>query len=58
LQEGANPLKLPLAPNTETAFVSRTNGDRIEFIRDAQGNVTGFIYHGYGADRRAVRKSR
>ena len=58
LQEGSNPLKFPLAASTETAFVSRTNGDRIDFIRDAQGNVTGFIYHGYAADRRAVRKAK
>jgi len=57
LQEGRNPLKLPLAPDSETVFVSRTNGDPVEFIRDAQGAVTGFIYHdGGGKDRRAVRK--
>jgi hypothetical protein len=56
LQEGTNPLKLPLAPNSETVFVSRTNGDPIEFVRDAQGAVTGFIYHGGNGDRRAVRK--
>src|SRR6266852_1092001 len=43
LQEGTNPLKLPLAANSETLFVSRTNGDTIEFIRDAKGAVTEFV---------------
>jgi hypothetical protein len=57
LQEGTNPLKLPLAPNSETAFVSRTDGNWLEFARDAQGSVTGFIYHGRGTDRKAVRKN-
>jgi hypothetical protein len=56
LQEGANPLKLPLAANSETVFVSRTNGDWIEFKSDAQGTVAEFLYHGGGFDRRAVRK--
>ena len=57
LQEGTNPLKLPLAPNSETLFVSRTNGDPIEFIRDAEGRVTAFLYRGDGGERKAVRKS-
>jgi hypothetical protein len=56
LREGTNPLKLPLAANSETVFVSRTNGDQIEFVRDARGTVTAFIYHGGNSDRRAVRK--
>jgi hypothetical protein len=56
LQEGANPLKLPLTPSSETLFVSRTNGDPIEFRKDAQGTITEFIYHGSGNDRKAVRK--
>jgi hypothetical protein len=55
MQKGTNPLKLPLAASSETVFVSRTEGDRIEFIRDAQGRATGFIYHGED-DSRAVRK--
>jgi len=58
LQEGANPLKLPLAASSETRFVSRTEGDPVEFIVDAQGRVTGFIRHGGAGDRRAARKSR
>ncbi len=57
LQEGANPLKLPLAANSETVFVSRTNGDWIEFAKDAQGKITGFIFRGEGGDRKAVRKA-
>src|SRR5262249_34872128 len=56
LQEGSNPLKLPLVPNSETVFVSRTNGDRLEFIKDSQGTFTEFTYHGGENDRRAVRK--
>ena len=58
LQEGANPLKLPLVPKSETIFVSRTEGNWIEFSRDAPGAVTGFVYHGGGTDRRAVRKNK
>jgi hypothetical protein len=57
LQVGTNPLKLPLVADTETVFVSRTNGDRIEFIRDARGAVTGFTFHEGNGDRKAVRKS-
>jgi hypothetical protein len=56
LQVGTNPLKLPLVADTETVFVSRTNGDRIEFVRDAQGAVTGFIFHQADGAHRAVRK--
>jgi hypothetical protein len=56
LQEGTNPLKLRLAADSETIFVERTNGERMEFIRDAQGAITGFIFHGARGDRKAVRK--
>jgi hypothetical protein len=57
LQQGANPLKLPLVANSETLFVSRTDGDTVEFIKDAQGGITGFIYHRGGSpDRKATRK--
>jgi len=55
LQEGTNPLKLPLAPNSESVFVSRTDGAWIEFIRDSQGVATEFTHHGEN-NRRAVRK--
>jgi len=56
LQEGANPLKLPLAAKSETVWVSRTNGDRIDFMKDASGAVTEFIYHVGDQDRKAVRR--
>jgi len=56
LQVGTNPLKLPLVADTDTVFVSRTNGDRIEFVKDAQGSVAAFIFHQGDGDRRAVRK--
>jgi hypothetical protein len=52
LREGANPLKLPLVANSETKFVSRTNGDWIEFARDSEGATTGFTYHGGGNSTR------
>jgi len=55
LQEGANPLKLPLAPRSESVFVSRTEGNWIEFMKNAQGAVTGFVYHAGPAERRAAR---
>jgi hypothetical protein len=57
LQQGANPLKLPLAPDSESVFISRTNGDRIEFIKDAKGAIAAFIYHDGGGNRKAVRKN-
>jgi hypothetical protein len=50
LREGANPLKLPLVANSENVFVSRTNGDWIEFTKD------GFTYHTGDQVRKAVRK--
>jgi hypothetical protein len=56
LQEGTNPLRLPLAADTETNFISRTNGDRIVFTKDASGAVTGFIHSGGDVNRRAVRR--
>jgi hypothetical protein len=56
LQVGSNPQKLPLVADTETVFVSRTNGDRVEFVKDAQGSVTNFIFHQADGDHRAVRK--
>ncbi|HEY1756722.1 MAG TPA: hypothetical protein VGG72_15210 [Bryobacteraceae bacterium] len=56
LQEAPNPLKLPLAPNSETEFIARAIGEHVEFLRDTQGNITGFIYHGERGDRKAVRK--
>jgi hypothetical protein len=56
LQQGTNPLKLPLVANSDTVFVSRTNGDWLEFSRDAKGTATGFVYHAGDRERKAVRK--
>ncbi len=56
LQIGANPLKLPLVVDSETVFISRTNGDLVEFLEDSKGAVTGFIFHQGGVDQKAVRK--
>jgi hypothetical protein len=52
MREGANPLKLPLAPRSESMFISRTNGDWLEFSSDGRS----FIYHAGPDERRAVRK--
>jgi hypothetical protein len=56
IREGANPLKLPLVANSETHFVSRANGDFVEFTRDADGSITGFTFHTGAGERKAVRK--
>src|ERR1700691_450490 len=39
LQMGTNPLKLPLVVDSETVYISRTNGDLIEFLEDFNGAV-------------------
>jgi hypothetical protein len=49
-------LKLPVVADTGNVFISRTNGDLIEFLNDNLGMVTGFIFHQGGNDRKAVRK--
>jgi hypothetical protein len=57
LQQGANPLRLPLVANSETLFVSRTEGDTVEFVKNAQGAIIAFTYHrGSSPDRKATRK--
>lgn len=56
IQIGSNPLKLPLVPDSETRFISRTNGDLLDFTTDAHGAVTGFVFHQGNTNRRAVRK--
>ncbi len=56
LQMGTNPLKLPLVPDTEKVFISRTNGELVEFTFDSKGAVNGFIFHQGDNDRKAVRK--
>ncbi len=56
LQVGTNPLKLPVVADRGNVFISRTNGDLIEFLMDSQGMVTGFVFHQGDSDRKAVRK--
>ncbi len=56
LQMGTNPLKLPLVPDSEKVFISRTNGDLVDFTFDARGAVNGFVFHQGGRDRKAVKK--
>ncbi|HEX4275979.1 MAG TPA: hypothetical protein VHZ74_11530 [Bryobacteraceae bacterium] len=56
LRLGTDPLKLPLVPDSETRFVSRTNGDLLDFTRDGGGAVTGFVFHQGANDRKATRK--
>ena len=57
LQRGANPLKLPLVANSGTVFVSRTEGNWIEFAKNPAGAVAGFTYHDGNGSRKALRKS-
>ena len=56
LQMGTNPLKLPLVPDSEKVFISRTNGDLVEFTFDARGAVNGFVFHEGDRNRKAVKK--
>jgi hypothetical protein len=56
LQEGGNSLKLPLVASSETVFISRTEGNWVEFVRDSSGNAGQFIYHTGGTERKAARK--
>lgn len=52
LQEGSNPLKLPLVPSSETVFISRTEGNWMEFTPDGSA----FVYHTGDTQRRATRR--
>jgi hypothetical protein len=56
LQEGGNSLKLPLVASSETVFISRTEGNWVEFVRDGAGNASQFIYHTGPASRKATRR--
>ncbi|HEY3826562.1 MAG TPA: hypothetical protein VGL82_18495, partial [Bryobacteraceae bacterium] len=56
LQVGTNPLRLPVVPDTGNVFISRTNGDLIEFLMDGKEMVTGFIFHQGDNARKATRK--
>jgi len=62
LQRGANAPQEPFAPQSQTVFVSRQNGeqlnagDRLEFIKDAGGAVTQLVLHTRAGDMRASRK--
>lgn len=55
-QDAGNSLKLPLVASSETVFISRTEGNWIEFSRDGTGRVTEFIQHTGDSQKRAVRK--
>ena len=58
LQEGGNPAKVLYVPRTETTFLaSVVNDDALEFMKNAQGSVTGLVRHVGGRDRKAVRKA-
>jgi hypothetical protein len=56
LQEGGSSLKLPLVASSETIFISRTEGNWIEFLRDNSGAVSEFTYHTGATARRAIRR--
>jgi hypothetical protein len=55
LQVGSNPLKLPLTPDSATVFISRTNGNLIDFTLDANGVATAFTEHEGDHDRKATK---
>jgi hypothetical protein len=58
VQEGPSQAKVLFVPRSETTFLaSVVNDDAIEFVRDAQGAVTGLVRHVNGADRKAARKA-
>ncbi|MBV8846911.1 MAG: hypothetical protein JO307_29225 [Bryobacterales bacterium] len=58
LQEAANQAKVLYVPRTETTFLaSVVNDDALEFMKNAQGSVTGLVRHVGGRDRKAVRKA-
>lgn len=56
IQDGGNPLKLPLVANSETVFVSRTEGNWVEFHKDNAGKVTDFVYHTLDTQQKAIRR--
>jgi hypothetical protein len=56
---------LPLAAQSETSFMAALFGEQVEFVKDSNGAVTGFILHtGTGSglgdrqltEQKAVRK--
>ena len=56
LQEG-NQARVLYVPRSETTFLASViNDDAIEFLKNAQGSITGLIRHANGRDRKAVRK--
>jgi hypothetical protein len=56
LRVGSNPLKLPVVADTGNVFISRRNGELVEFLPDSQGRITGFIFHDGDSHRKAIRK--
>jgi len=61
VQRGSGPRE-PFVAQSETIFVSRNNGDelasgdRLEFVRNSDGAITGLVLHLRGGDQKAVRK--
>jgi hypothetical protein len=57
VQEGSA-AKVLYVPRSETKFLaSVVNDDAIEFVKDAQGAVTGLVKHAGGAERKATRRA-
>ena len=55
VQEGTS-AKIAFVSRSETSFLSSQTNDALEFVKDAQGRVTHFMWRGRGADQKAVRK--
>ena len=56
VEDTANPADRLFVARSETVFLSSLSQVVIEFVKDAQGNVTHFSRTGAGRDERAIRK--
>jgi hypothetical protein len=57
VQERPNAPNTVFVPRTETTFLGSVINEGIEFVKDAQGNVTHLVWRGRANDEKAVRKS-
>lgn len=56
VEDSRNPADRLFVARSETQFLSSLSQAAIEFVKNAQGNVTHFVRTGGGRDERAVRK--
>ena len=55
--QGLNEPRLPLYVQSETNFMSTATPTGFEFVKDAQGRITGIIVRGNAGEEKAVRRS-